>query len=87
MSQSIEQNLQLVLNGSQIDEDVETLCDFTLEEQNAAFEAQGVQPLSSADFVPVLGKTVTYIVACVLFNEKNEVLMIQEAKKSCAGKW
>lgn len=87
MSQSIEQNVQLVLDGMHIDEDVDTLCDFTLEEQNAAFEAQGVQPLSSSDFVPVLGKTVTYIVACVLINEKNEVLMIQEAKKSCAGKW
>lgn len=87
MSQSIEKNIQLVLDGMHIDEDVDTLCDFTLEEQNAAFEAQGVQPLSSSDFVPVLGKTVTYIVACVLINEKNEVLMIQEAKKSCAGKW
>lgn len=87
MSQSIEQNIQLVLDGMHIDEDVDTLCDFTLEEQNAAFEAQGVQPLSSSDFVPILGKTVTYIVACVLINEKNEVLMIQEAKKSCAGKW
>lgn len=87
MSQIIEESLQLLLNGSQIDEDVDALCDFTLEEQNAVFEAQGIQPSSSSDFVPVLGKTVTYIVACVLFNEHNEVLMIQEAKKSCAGKW
>lgn len=87
MSQAVEENLQLLLNGLQINEDVDSLCDFTLEEQNAAFEAQGIQPLSASDFVPVLGKTVTYIVACVLINEQNEVLMIQEAKKSCAGKW
>ena len=33
------------------------------------------------------GKSVTYIVACVLVNEDNDVLMIQEAKKSCAGLW
>lgn len=87
MSQMVEENLQLLLNGEHINEDVDTLCDFTLEEQNAVFESQGIQPLSSSDFVPVLGKTVTYIVACVLINEQNEVLMIQEAKKSCAGKW
>lgn len=88
MTQTVEENLQLLLlNGAHIAEDVDTLCDFTLEEQNAVFEAQGIQPLSTADFVPVLGKTVTYIVACVLINERNEVLMIQEAKKSCAGKW
>lgn len=88
MSQAVEENLQLLLlNGAHINEDVDTLCDFTLEEQNAVFEAQGVQPLTTSDFVPVLGKTVTYIVAVVLINEQNEVLMIQEAKKSCAGKW
>lgn len=87
MSQAIEESLNGLLNGTQINEDIDTLCDFTLKEQNAVFEAQGVQPLVGSDFVPVLGKTVTYIVACVLFNDRNEVLMIQEAKKSCAGKW
>lgn len=35
----------------------------------------------------VAGKTVTYIVAVVIFNEDEELLLIQEAKKSCAGKW
>lgn len=62
------------------------LCDFSLEEQNATAEARGIQPTTDADFIPVLGKTVTYIVACVLFNRNNEVLAIQEAKPSCAGK-
>lgn len=82
----MEDNLQLLLNGSHFEEATGDLCDFTLDEQNAAIEAQGVQPLST-DFVPVLGKTVTYIVACIIINENNEVLMIQEAKQSCAGKW
>lgn len=87
MAQAMETNLVALLDGSAIDEDTDTLCDFTLDEQNSTFEAQGVQPAATADFVPILGKTVTYIVACVLINEHNEVLMIQEAKQSCAGKW
>lgn len=82
----MEENLQLLLNGTSFDEATGDLCDFTLDEQNAAVEAQGIQPLAT-DFMPALGKTVTYIVACVIINENNEVLMIQEAKKSCAGKW
>lgn len=86
MASEIEENLHSLLNGSPFDEATGDLCDFTLEEQNAVFEAQGVQPLAT-DFTPILGKSVTYIVACVLFNERNEVLMIQEAKQSCAGKW
>lgn len=84
---NMELNLVQLLDGKHFDEVTSELCDFTLEEQNAATEAQGVQPSAASDFVPVLGKTVTYIVACVLINDKNEVLMMQEAKESCAGKW
>lgn len=86
MASIVEENLQALLHGSHFDEATGDLCDFTLDEQNAVFEAQGVQPLAT-DFTPILGKSVTYIVACVLINEHNEVLMIQEAKQSCAGKW
>lgn len=86
MAHVMDNNLKLLLNGVHFDEDTNALCDFSIEEQNAAIEAQGIQP-SASDFVPVLGKTVTYIVACILINENNEVLMIQEAKQSCAGKW
>lgn len=76
-----------VLEGHSLDELTSELCDFTLEEQNAVLEAQGVTPSTSSDFVPVLSSSVTYIVACILVNDKNEVLMMQEAKTSCAGKW
>jgi len=38
-------------------------------------------------FVPRVKKTVTYIVCTVLVNERGEVLMIQEAKRSCRGRW
>lgn len=50
-------------------------------------EAKGIQPTASSSYVPICQKTVTYIVAAVLFNDSDEVLMIQEAKASCAGKW
>ena len=49
--------------------------------------SKGVTPTGPTDFVPVTKKTVTYIVAAVLVNEDNQVLMIQEAKPSCSGQW
>lgn len=84
----VESNLVLLLDGGgHLNEPTQDLCDFTLAEQNAATEAQGVQPSAASDFVPLLGRTVNYIVACVLLNEQMDVLMMQEAKESCAGKW
>ena len=38
-------------------------------------------------FVPKTKVNMCYIVMTVLFNESNEVLMVQEAKKSCSGLW
>ncbi|XP_062310785.1 8-oxo-dGDP phosphatase NUDT18 [Osmerus eperlanus] len=35
----------------------------------------------------VLRKTVTYIVSAVIFNSKNEVLVVQEAKQDCLKQW
>ncbi|KAJ8285888.1 hypothetical protein GJAV_G00032110 [Gymnothorax javanicus] len=35
----------------------------------------------------VLRKTVCYIVCAVIFNAKNEVLMMQETKPECYGRW
>ncbi|XP_055547614.1 8-oxo-dGDP phosphatase NUDT18 [Wyeomyia smithii] len=83
----METNLLRVLDGQALDELTSELCDFSLEEQNAATEAQGVKPLASSDYIPIIGKSVTYVVACVIVNDRNEVLMMQEAKESCAGKW
>lgn len=82
---SIEQKLLSVIAGHDLGDITQELCDFSLEEQNATAEAQGIQPTAASDFIPVLGKTVTYIVACVLINDNDEVLAMQEAKKSCAG--
>lgn len=84
----METNLMKLLDGGQaLDEVTSELCDFTLEQQNMFAESQGIKTSASSDYQPILGKTVTYIVACVIFNENNEILMMQEAKKSCAGKW
>ncbi|KAG5680395.1 hypothetical protein PVAND_009904 [Polypedilum vanderplanki] len=84
----METNLLRLLEGQYIDEmTTSELCDFTIEQQNAFAESQGVKPSASSDYVPIIQKTVTYIAACVIFNENNEILMMQEAKKSCAGKW
>lgn len=87
MAENIESNLTSLFSGLGFEENTEELCDFTLAEQNAALECQGVQPSAASDFVPVLGKSVVYIVACVIVNDQNQVLMMQEAKKSCSGKW
>ena len=68
-------------------EELHEFCDFSLAEQNEAIACKGVPPSVPSDFVPVLKKNVCYIVAAVIFNEKHEVLMMQEAKSSCAGQW
>ena len=53
-------------------EELHEFCDFTLAEQNEAIACKGVPPSVPSDFVPVLKKNVCYIVAAVIFNEKNE---------------
>ncbi|XP_044757638.1 8-oxo-dGDP phosphatase NUDT18 [Coccinella septempunctata] len=87
MPDSVELNIEKVLMGSPLENSESAICDYTLEEQNATLEIQGVKPSISPNFKPVLKETVTYVVAVLVINEQNEVLMIQEAKESCAGKW
>jgi len=50
-------------------------------------DVRGVEPKGAAEFMPKIGTTITYVVAAIIFNEKNEILMMQEAKSSCAGTW
>lgn len=63
------------------------LCDFTLEEQNALSEAKGISVTTKPTGAVLVGKNVNYIVAFVVVNDRDEVLMIQEARDSCRGKW
>jgi 8-oxo-dGDP phosphatase len=46
-----------------------------------------VETSLSQDFRPIVGQTVTYIAAAVVFNDSDEVLMMQEAKSRYAGQW
>lgn len=87
MPDSVEVSLEKLLKGVPLDGEEAEICDFTLEEQNAALESQGVTTNVDPTFKPICSETVTYVVAAVIFNENDEVLMMQEAKKSCAGKW
>merc|ERR1712142_831258 len=82
----IQDHIRLLMEGRPYEE-LHEFCDFTLAQQNEATAAKGVPPSAPADFQPVVKKSVCYIVAAVLFNENNEVLMMQEAKSSCAGQW
>lgn len=49
--------------------------------------AKGICTTAGTNYVPICQKTVTYIVAAVVINDQNEILMMQEAKASCSGKW
>ncbi|XP_058791810.1 8-oxo-dGDP phosphatase NUDT18 [Phymastichus coffea] len=86
MPDVIEDEIKHVLSG-QSTRVADDLCDYTLEQQNMHAESNGIKPAVSSSYVPICQKTVTYIVAAVLINEHDEVLMMQEAKASCLGKW
>lgn len=87
MPDSVENDLSKLLKGLPLEHEDAEICDFTLEEHKAALESQGVAPNVDPNFKPILGESVTYIVAAVIINEDDEVLMMQEAKHTCAGKW
>ncbi|KAG8239278.1 hypothetical protein J437_LFUL019034 [Ladona fulva] len=82
----VEDNINSLLNGKAYEEEIH-YCDFTIADQNEVTVARGVTPSVPSDFVPKLHKTICYVVAAILINEKDEILMIQEAKSSCAGQW
>ena len=84
--EEIKSNVALLLEGKPYEE-MHEFCDFTLEEQNELQVAKGVHPSAPDQFKPVIKKNVSYIVAAVLINDQGEVLMMQEAKSSCAGQW
>lgn len=87
MSRQVDSNISRLLFGLGLDGDGNDFCDFTIADQNSVAESQGITPTTPSNFKPVLGGNVTYVVACVIINDSNEVLMMQEAKESCAGKW
>ena len=72
----MQDQLRLLMEGRPYEE-LHEFCDFTLAEQNEAIACKGVPPSVPSDFVPVLKQNVCYIVAAVIFNEKNEVRPLQ----------
>ncbi|XP_072932769.1 8-oxo-dGDP phosphatase NUDT18 [Epargyreus clarus] len=87
MSRQVDSNISRLLEGLGLEGDENDFCDFTIADQNSVAESQGITPTTPSNFKPVLGSNVTYVVACVILNDRNELLMMQEAKESCAGKW
>lgn len=87
MPDRVESDVKKILLGQPLTDADAEICDFTLADQNAAMEAQGVHPTVQSDYKPIFGRNVTFVVAAVLVNDSNEVLMMQEAKEHCAGKW
>ena len=85
--ESVAVNIALLLDGKPSEESQE-FCDFSLSHQNKMSLAKGKRPSAPSEFKPIIMETVTYIVAAVLVDENTgDVLMMQEAKSSCFGKW
>jgi len=84
--ETINPNLILLLNGQDIEES-QDYCDFSLEEQNEIAVAKGQTPSAPPDFIPKLKQSVCYVVMAVIFNDNNDILMMQEAKSTCSGQW
>jgi 8-oxo-dGTP pyrophosphatase MutT (NUDIX family) len=54
---------------------------------NGQIKIINTKACKNSKFVPKCKDTVAYIVAVILINESNQVCLIQEAKKSCLGKY
>ncbi|XP_011879268.1 PREDICTED: 8-oxo-dGDP phosphatase NUDT18 [Vollenhovia emeryi] len=79
MSDLVENQVESLLAGQALEND--DICNV----HTLASDTTGAK--SGQPHVPICLKTVTYIVAAVVINDQGEVLMMQEAKASCTGKW
>ncbi|KYN41703.1 Nucleoside diphosphate-linked moiety X motif 18 [Trachymyrmex septentrionalis] len=80
MSDLVENQVELLLAGQALENDI---CNV----HTLASDTTGAKSGQLTAHIPICSKTVTYIVAAVVINDQGEVLMIQEAKASCTGKW
>ncbi|KAL6266573.1 hypothetical protein P5V15_003420 [Pogonomyrmex californicus] len=81
MSDLVENQIQSLLAGQALEND--DICNV----HTLTSDLTGAKSGQLATHIPICLKTVTYIVAAVVINDQGEVLMIQEAKASCNGKW
>lgn len=86
MDTGLENDLRCLLNGKAL-ADILSQCDFTLMDQSIELKTSRGVDTGTCSFIPICKQNVFYIVMAVLFNDKDEVLMMQEAKKECAGTW
>nr|KAF7438721.1 hypothetical protein H0235_001112 [Vespula pensylvanica] len=83
MSEKLDEQIRLLLMGQNLNDD--TYIAHTVQHEEDG--AKGVYTTTDTNYTPICQKTVTYIVAAVVINDQNEILMMQEAKASCNGKW
>ncbi|CAN8018508.1 unnamed protein product [Ixodes persulcatus] len=83
----IESVIHDTLKGQAVTDESANIIDYSLADQVEELAAKGVESAVLPDYKPVVKKSVTYIVAAVVVNERGDVLMMQEAKSSCAGTW
>ncbi|XP_032681007.1 8-oxo-dGDP phosphatase NUDT18 isoform X1 [Odontomachus brunneus] len=81
MSDFIENQVQSLLAGQVLE------TDDTCNVHVLASDTVGAKSGQLTSHIPICLKTVTYIVAAVVINDQGEMLMMQEAKASCSGKW
>lgn len=83
MSEKIDEQIRLLLTGENLNDDTYIANAIQYETDGG----KGTNITTDSSYIPICQKTVTYIVAAVIINDQNEVLMMQEAKASCSGKW
>lgn len=72
---SIDESLKKLLRGEVV----------PITEVDASYDGQ--QNAVGPSYIPKVKKTVTYIVMAILFDDKDRVVLVQEAKSSCRGSW
>ncbi|XP_067269302.1 8-oxo-dGDP phosphatase NUDT18 [Pseudorasbora parva] len=70
---------------------MDSMADLLEENIEKILKGEGIE-FREFDLIPevkpvTLRKNVCYIVSAVIFNSKEEVLMVQEAKRECYGRW
>ncbi|XP_074598265.1 8-oxo-dGDP phosphatase NUDT18 [Brevipalpus obovatus] len=82
----VESDVRRILVGKSL-EAAASVCDFTLLDQSIELKASKGVESTTCKFVPICKQNVFYIVMAVLINDRDEILMMQEARSECAGTW
>ncbi|XP_053203659.1 8-oxo-dGDP phosphatase NUDT18-like [Panonychus citri] len=83
---TLENYIKRIISGKSLPE-IKDVCHFSLKDQAIELKATKGIESSTCKFTPICKQSIFYIVTAVIFNEKDELLMMQEAKSECAGTW